>query len=101
MWLSQGCRWYRLNGRLQPMGLLLDITPRHLRWVDHEGGMASRKTRVVEDIVSLSHCPVPAGRNGSPVASAAGRGGSDRHTGDPGFIAVSRGRCRKQRGGWH
>ena len=75
--------------------------PRHLRWVDHEAGMASRKARVVEDIVSLSPCPVPAGRNGSPVASAAGRGGSDRHTGNPGFIAVSRGRCRKQRGGRH
>ena len=72
--------------------------PRHVRWVDDEAGVASRKARVVEDISSSSP-PVPAGYYGSPVASAAGGGGSDRHARDHGVISVGRGRRRKGRGG--
>jgi len=44
---------------------------RRVHWVDNKAGVASRKARVVE-VVSSSPPPVPAGRNGSPVASAAG-----------------------------
>jgi len=40
-------------------------------WVDDEAGGASWKAGVIE-VVSLSPPPVPAGRYGSPVASAAG-----------------------------
>jgi len=73
--------------------------PRRVRWVDDEAGVASRKARVIE--VSSSPPPVPAGRTSSPVASAAGGEGSDRHVRDPGFITVGRGRRRKGRGGRH
>jgi len=62
--------------------------------------VASRKGRVVE-VISSSPPPVPAGHFGSPVASAAGGVGSDRHARDPGFITVCRGRCWKGRGGRH
>ena len=72
--------------------------PRRVRWVDDEAGVASRKARVIE-VVSSSPPPVPAGRTGSPVASAAGGVGSDRHARDPGFVTVGRGRRRKGRGG--
>jgi len=81
-------------------GTVAKRRPRHVRWVDDEAGVASRKARVVEDI-SSSPPPVPAGRYGSPVASAAGGGGSDRHARDPGFVTVGRGRRRKGRGGRH
>jgi len=72
----------------------------HVRWVDNEAGVASRKARVVED-VSLSPPPVPAGHNSSSVALAAGGGGSNRPACDHGFITVGRGRRRKGRGGRH
>jgi len=71
--------------------------PRRVRWVDDEAGVASWKARVIE--VSLSPPPVPAGHTGSPVASAARGGGSDRHARDPGIITAGRGRRRKWRGG--
>jgi len=74
--------------------------PRRMRWVDDEAGVASRKARVVE-VVSSSRSPVPAGRSGSLVASAAGGVGSEPHARDPGFITVGRGRRRKGRGGRH
>jgi len=81
-------------------GAVAERRPRHVRWVDDEAGVASRKARVVEDI-SASPPPVPAGHNGSPMASAAGGGGSDHHARDPGIVTVSRGRRRKGRGGRH
>jgi len=71
--------------------------PRRVRWVDDEAGVASRKARVIE--VSWWPPPVPAGHTGSPVASAAGGGRSERHARDPSFITVGRGRRRKGRGG--
>jgi len=74
--------------------------PRRVRRVDDEAGVASRKARLIEDI-SSSPPPVAAGRYGSPVASAAGGEGSDRHARDPGFVTVGRGRRRKGRGGCH
>ena len=74
--------------------------PHRVRWVDDEAGVASRKARVIE-VVSSSPPPVPAGRFGSPVATAAGGGGSDRHARDPGVVTVGRGRRRKGRGGRH
>jgi len=73
--------------------------PCRVRWVDDEAGVASRKARVVE--VSSSPPPVPAGHTSSPVASATGGEGSDRHARDPGFITVGRGRRREGRGGRH
>jgi len=54
-------------------GAVAKRNPCRVRWVDDEAGVASRKARVVE-IVSSSRAPVPAGRYGSPVASAAGGG---------------------------
>jgi len=81
-------------------GTVAERRPRRVRWVDDEAGVASRKARVIE-VVSSSPPPVPAGHNGSPVASAAGGVGSDRHARDPGFITVGRGRHRKGRGGRH
>ena len=74
--------------------------PRRMRWVDDEAGVASRTARVVE-VISSSSLPVPAGRYGSPVASARLGGGSDRHVRDPGVVTVGRGRRRKERGGGH
>ena len=71
---------------------------RRVRWVDHKAGVASRKARVVE-VISSSPPPVPPGRSSSPLASAAGGDGSDRHARDPGFVTVGRGRRRKGRGG--
>jgi len=79
-------------------GTVAERNPRRVRWVDDEAGVASRKARVVE-VISSSPPPVPAGHCGSPVASAAGGGGSDRHARDPGFVTVGRGRRRKGRGG--
>jgi len=75
--------------------------PRRVRWMDDEAGVASRKARVVEVIVSSSPPPVPAGHYGSPVALAAGGGGSDRHAHDPGFITVGHGRRQKGCGEGH
>jgi len=74
--------------------------PRHVRWVDDEAGVASRKARVVV-VISSSPPPVPAGHTGSLVASAARGEGSGRHARDPGFITVGCGRRRKRRGGHH
>jgi len=71
--------------------------PRRVRWVDNEAGVASRKARVI--VVSLSPPRGPAGRTGSPVASATGGVGSDHHARDPGCVTVGRGRRRKGRGG--
>ena len=73
--------------------------PRSVRCVDDETGVAAWKARLVEVIVSLSPPPVPAGHYGSPVASAAGEGGSDCHARNPGFGTVGCGRRRKGRGG--
>jgi len=69
-------------------GAVAERCPRRVPWVDDEAGVASWKAWVVEDIVSSSPPPVPAGRYGSPLASAAGGGGSDHHAGDPGIITV-------------
>jgi len=73
--------------------------PPHVRWVEDQAGVAPGKARVVQVIVSLSPPPVPAGHYCSPVASAAGRGGSDRYARDPGFLTVGRGWRWKGRGG--
>ena len=81
-------------------GAVAKRCPRRVRWVDDEAGVASRKARVVE-VFSSSPPPVPAGRYDSPVASAAGGGGSDRHARDPGIVTVGRSRRRKGRGGRH
>ena len=81
-------------------GTVAERRARRVRWVDDEAGMASRKARVIE-VVSSSPPPVPAGRASSPVASAAGGEGSDRHARDPGFITVGHGWRRKGRGGRH
>jgi len=81
-------------------GAVTEGRPRHVRWVDDEAGVDSRKARVIE-VVSLSPPPVPAGHNGSRVASSARGDGSDRHARDPGFVTVGRGRRRKGRGGRH
>ena len=83
-----------------PEGTVAKRCPRRVRWVDNEAGVASRKARVVE-VVSSSPPPVPAGHNGSRVASAARGEGSDSHARDPGFVTVGRGRRRKGRGGRH
>ena len=79
-------------------GTVAKRNPRRVRWVDDEAGVASRKARVVE-VFSSSPSPVPAGRSGSAVVSAAVGGGSDCHARDPGIITVGRGRRRKGRGG--
>ena len=81
-------------------GTVAKRCPRRVRWVDHEAGVASRKARVLE-VVSLSPPPVPAGHTSSPVASAAGGVGSDRHARYPGFVTVGGGHLRKGRGGRH
>jgi len=81
-------------------GAVAERRPRHVRWVDDEASVASRKAQVIEDI-SSSPPPVPAGHTGSPVASAAGGEGSDHHARDPGFITVGRGRRWKGRGRRH
>jgi len=81
-------------------GVVAERRPGHVPWVDDEPGVASRKARVIEDI-SSSPGPVPAGHTGSPVASAAGGEGSERHARDPGFITVGHGWRRKGRGGRH
>jgi len=81
-------------------GAVAERRPRRVRWVDDEAGLASRKAQVIE-VISSSPASVPAGHNGSPVASAAGGFGSNRHAWDPGFVTVGRGRRRKGRGGRH
>jgi len=52
-------------------GTVAERRPGRVPWVDDEAGVASRKDLVVE-VISSSPPPVPAGHNGSPVASAAG-----------------------------
>jgi len=79
-------------------GTVAKHCPRRVSWVDDEADVASRKARVVE-VVSLSPPLVPAGHTSSPVASAAGGVGSDRHARYPGFVTVGSGRLRKGRGG--
>jgi len=81
-------------------GAVAECRLRRVRWVDDEAGVASRKARVIE-VVSSSPPPVPAGHTSSPVASAAGGEGSNRHARNPGFITVGRGQRRKGRGGRH
>jgi len=81
-------------------GAVAKRCPRCVRWVDDEAGLASWKARVVEYISSCPP-PVPAGRCGSPVALAAGGGGSDHHARDPGIITIGRAQRRKGRGGRH
>ena len=79
-------------------GAVAKRNPRRVCWVDDVAGVASRKARVVEVIVSSSPPPVPAGYSVSPVTSVAGGGASDRHARNPGFITVGRGRRQKGRG---
>jgi len=75
------------------------LTGRHpcsVRWVDDEAGVASRKAWVVDVSFPLSPPAVPAHHNGSPVALAAGRGGSNRHARNPRIITVISGQLRKE-----
>ena len=73
--------------------------PRHVRWVDDEAGVASRKAQAwVLEVVSSSPPLVPASHCSSTGASATGGGGSD-HARDPGFSTVGQSRCRQGRGG--
>jgi len=76
---------------------------RNVRWVDDEGGVASRKpeAQVVEVIVAWSPPPVPPPSNVFLVTSVAGEGGSDHYAHDPGSITISPGRRRKASGGRH
>jgi len=74
---------------------------RNVRWVDDEGGVASRKAQVVEVIVAWSPPPVPPPSNVFLVTSVAGEGGSDHYAHDSGSITVSSGRRRKGSRGRH
>jgi len=75
--------------------------PRHVRWVNHEAGVASQKAQVVEVIVSSSPSRVPARRCISPVASVTGDGGSGHCACNLAFVTFSRGRRQKGHGGRH